>query len=345
MQTFTCLLLWLCFCASLEASPPCYRVTDIGANRSGQSVFINSSGQVAGSYFAGSSVTAENGGLHGFLWEHGKRTYLSLPPAYTGTIVCGINNHEQIAGNLDDTTDGAVLVIVSHAFFWKHGKMLDLGAPGSEKVSEARGINDKGEIVGRAYISGRPVEDDPALTEHHAFVCRNGQFTDLGLGEADAINSKGQIAGEIPGSVHVNAALWIKGQVVNLGIWGSASAINNKGKVLIQNANVQPVVWQNWHIQLLPILSWAAATTAISLNNRGQIVGYAWSKQNHWSAQKQRALLWQHGSVYNLNSSIAPHCGWVLTSATGINDKGQIVGNGLLHGQAHMFLLTPITYS
>ena len=303
-------------------------------------MFINNRGQAAGSYLAGNSVTAENGGLRGFLWEHGKRTFLSLPREYNSTIVCGINDHGQIAGNLDATYDGP-LTIVSHAFLWQHGTMQDLGAPDGDKVSEARAINDKGEIVGRAYASGRPVEDDALLTEHHAFLYQGDQFTDLGLGEANAINNKGQIAGEIPDSFHVNAALWIKGQPVNLGIWGSAHAINDKGQVLIDNGNLQPILWQNRHIKFLPLLSWAAETAAVSLNNSGQIVGYAWSEQNHWSAQKQRALLWQHGSVYNLNTLISPRSGWVLSAATGINNKGQIVGYGLFHGASHAFLLTP----
>ena len=33
--------------------------------------------------------------------------------------------------------------------------------------------------------------------------------------------------------------------------------------------------------------------------------------------------------------------GWVLTEATGINSKGQIVGNGKLNGVFLAFVLTP----
>jgi probable HAF family extracellular repeat protein len=43
----------------------------------------------------------------------------------------------------------------------------------------------------------------------------------------------------------------------------------------------------------------------------------------------------------DLNSLIPAGSGWVLTSARGINDAGQIVGTGTISGVQHAFLLTP----
>jgi hypothetical protein len=45
--------------------------------------------------------------------------------------------------------------------------------------------------------------------------------------------------------------------------------------------------------------------------------------------------------MIDLNSLIAPGSGWVLESATAVNDSGQIAGNGIIDGQEHAFLLTP----
>jgi hypothetical protein len=45
--------------------------------------------------------------------------------------------------------------------------------------------------------------------------------------------------------------------------------------------------------------------------------------------------------MQDLNKMISPRSGWVLLQANGINDAGQIVGDGLFHGQSHAFLLTP----
>jgi len=54
-----------------------------------------------------------------------------------------------------------------------------------------------------------------------------------------------------------------------------------------------------------------------------------------------RAFLWTpYAGMLDLNTLIPPDSGWTLSSATGINLSGQIVGNGTINGQQHAFLLT-----
>jgi hypothetical protein len=45
--------------------------------------------------------------------------------------------------------------------------------------------------------------------------------------------------------------------------------------------------------------------------------------------------------MIDLNSLLDSGSGWVLTSANGINDSGQITGTGIFQGQTHAYLLTP----
>jgi probable HAF family extracellular repeat protein len=45
--------------------------------------------------------------------------------------------------------------------------------------------------------------------------------------------------------------------------------------------------------------------------------------------------------MQNLNDLIDPASGWVLREATGINERGQIVGWAELNGHEHAFRLTP----
>jgi probable HAF family extracellular repeat protein len=45
--------------------------------------------------------------------------------------------------------------------------------------------------------------------------------------------------------------------------------------------------------------------------------------------------------MLDLNNLIPSGSGWVLQVANGVNDGGQIVGNGTIGGQTHGFLLTP----
>jgi hypothetical protein len=48
------------------------------------------------------------------------------------------------------------------------------------------------------------------------------------------------------------------------------------------------------------------------------------------------------GYLVELGTTIAPDSGWSLRDAFGVNDTGLIVGNGLLNGEPHGFLLTPV---
>jgi hypothetical protein len=57
--------------------------------------------------------------------------------------------------------------------------------------------------------------------------------------------------------------------------------------------------------------------------------------------RSDRALLWQDGTVLDLNDLGLIGQGWVLGSANDINDAGQIVANGYRGEQRRAFLLTP----
>jgi hypothetical protein len=54
------------------------------------------------------------------------------------------------------------------------------------------------------------------------------------------------------------------------------------------------------------------------------------------------AFIYHNGAITDLNSLIDASLGWELIYATDINDRGQIVGYGLVNGQGHAFLLSPV---
>jgi probable HAF family extracellular repeat protein len=81
-----------------------------------------------------------------------------------------------------------------------------------------------------------------------------------------------------------------------------------------------------------------ANSAALAINSFGVVVG---------GSDIVPGVTVQHAFVYDtqmrdLNLLIAPSSGWVLGSAMGINDFGQITGVGSINGQSHAFLLTPI---
>lgn len=79
---------------------------------------------------------------------------------------------------------------------------------------------------------------------------------------------------------------------------------------------------------------------ALAVNNAGEIVGDS-GNGPAVLYHDSHALLWTHGYRYDLNNCLPPRSGWVLSTATGINDNGQITGYGLCRGKDHAFLLTP----
>ena len=74
-----------------------------------------------------------------------------------------------------------------------------------------------------------------------------------------------------------------------------------------------------------------------SINNSGQIVGSSDDIDN------PRAFLWEDGNFYNLDDLIETSFNsWILTDAFDINNYGQITGQGIVNGERHAFLMTPV---
>jgi hypothetical protein len=65
------------------------------------------------------------------------------------------------------------------------------------------------------------------------------------------------------------------------------------------------------------------------------------AKQAVVNPEEMRAFLWIDGELRDLNDFIPPNEGWTLLEARHLNNRGQIVGTGLLDGEERAFLLTP----
>src|SRR5437660_7681384 len=76
---------------------------------------------------------------------------------------------------------------------------------------------------------------------------------------------------------------------------------------------------------------------AYGINDSGTIVGYSWTP----NSDHPHAFVYLNGMMIDLNSLIPSGAGWELLEAYGINNGGQIVGEGLLNGQSHAFRLDP----
>ena len=79
-----------------------------------------------------------------------------------------------------------------------------------------------------------------------------------------------------------------------------------------------------------------------SINNAGQVVGFSDTAKEYINAHPE---LWENGLIKDLSLLIPAGTHWGgLSGGEGINDRGQIVGDGTFAGNPHVhgYLLTPI---
>jgi probable HAF family extracellular repeat protein len=232
---------------------------------------------------------------------------------------------------------------------WTDGIATNLGTLGGTSQSYVTDINDLGVAVGGSHIAGN--------SAIRAFVWRDGKMSELpvssgnGSSAASAINNRGQIVGSAS-SVYggpYHAFVYTDGVTVDIGTMGgpvsTANGINDLGDVV----GVSALPDNTYHafiyshsdstLQDLGPVPWMSSVAAI--NNRRQIVGSILT-----TSGETHAVLWESGRTIDLNDYLPPNSRWtVLTAANGINNVGQIAGQGIIDGQIRGFLMTPVDAS
>jgi probable HAF family extracellular repeat protein len=288
------------------------------------------------------------GQIHPVLFSGGAVTDLGNLPGDQGGDARGINAAGLIVG---DSVNAHLAR--GTAVLFSGGTVTSLGFLAGN-TSSASAINAAGVAAG--YSSTGPTAGNP-----HAVLFQGGTVTDLGVlpggtfSVAYALNDRGVAAGisdsggsSIPG----HAALFYHNKVIDLGGLGGtysvAFGINNNGQAVGQatalDGHLYATLYFRNKVINLGVLPGAVSHTAFDLssaraiNDAGLAVGYS----NDPSGQR-RAVLFSHGALFDLNKQVLPGSPFLLlTEATGINARGQIVGTGVTRsGAEHAFLLTP----
>lgn len=176
-----------------------------------------------------------------------------------------------------------------------------------------------------------------------------------------SINDSGQVVGSsTTASGYEHGFLWtpttpngVSGSMQDLGTIGGtfsqALRVNESGKVtgdstIVGDAAHHAFLWTpttpNRTSGSRHDLGTLGGTNSYAwgINEPGQVVGEAQIVGN----LSYHAFLYSNGVMTDLNTLIPADSGWELIRATRINDAGQIIGYGIVNGEIHGFLLTPV---
>ncbi len=329
-----------------------YNVTDLGvARESGETIAtgINDLGQVIGI-----SVFSE-GARESF------RTAPNSPINPTTDIVVSLANGESTPNDINNSGE-VVGTGIPFSRFTTGFLTQPNGSTGVNTLflGDANAINDSGQVTGRGLVT------DPSTTSpiYRAVVVNpddGAGFIDLGtlggtFSAGNGINNSGQVVGSSEtASGETRAFRTAPNSVINsatddLGTLGgdfsSATDINNLGQVIGSSTTASGetrafLTDANSTIDASDNLGTLGGSFSIaySINESGLVVG-----DSELVDGRSRAFVYDGTDLFDLNTLITENSGFVLTSARGINESGQIAATAFFADTqtSRAFLLTPV---
>lgn len=228
-----------------------------------------------------------------------------------------INRQGALAGGADTSIFNPVCGCnFSHAVEWKSGKLTDLGTLPDGGNSFAGAINSRGILAGTS--ENGTVDPATGLNVFKAVTWQNSGITDLGtLGGLyslpNAINSNGQAAG------------------------GAENTIPDKDNLaailtgLPSPTQWHAALWQNGTVQDLGTLGDGPDSGAVLVNEVGQVDGGSYTSSVPdplTGIPPIHAFFWENGKMTDI-----PSLGGAIASASGLNNRGQVVGTSTLAGE------------
>lgn len=315
----TSLALALHAAAGAKVLPP----VDLGLLNNGayaSARVVTPGGEVIGNAIDGLTLTTRQA-----LWSQGAVTVWSDCCGSGLGVPRAINRWREAVGYNEGGFD-------TYPVYWDEaGAAIELPAlPGGNGRGAAGDINDAGLIAG--HTRGPDGDTRHAVLWQHGLLVRDlGFMGQPGPGLANqslahGLNDQGLVVGASLVGSEFHAFVWQDGAFTDLGP-GTALAITEDGQTILGTApGLIPVVWRSGVRAYLPALGGggiAYGHTVSAMNNKGEVVGFAPSTKPPYL---DTAALWRRGKAINLGR----HPGGTVSRAYGINDKGQVVGEGNL---------------
>ncbi|MBV8511219.1 MAG: hypothetical protein JO289_13765 [Xanthobacteraceae bacterium] len=230
-----------------------------------------------------------------------------------------------------------------------HSKFTTVDVPGANLTTSA-GINDRGQIVG-TYVD--------STGESHGYLDTNGRFTTIDppgatSAEASGINDRGQIVGFYSDSTGQHGFLDTNGTFKTIDVPGASATditgINDRGQfvgVYEDSTGPHGFVDTNGSFTTLelPGTTNGPPLLPLGINDRGQIDGLFFEDRGMGGPPPNGLLAHGFLDTNGTFTTIEPP-GAAFTEASGINDRGQIVGvYGADAVATHYFLDTRGTFT
>jgi probable HAF family extracellular repeat protein len=266
---------------------------------------INDFGDISG------YATLANGSSHAFLISNGQMTDLGTLPGGSNSNAYAVNNQGQVVGFSSATNSGEKAFVFVNGAMTDIGALNDFGVPGGG-ISMAFAINNKGQVTGSSYNFDHSANGFST----HAFLFSNGTMKDLGGINAigKGINENGTVVGGSTVQDGTSHAVRFDGA-------GSYFDLGN-----LMCVSEDPITLGQFIA--IGCQNGTGNSASYSINSFNQIVGFSDTQ----TPNLEHAFVVINGTMRDLNWYIPANSGWVLQTATSINEAGQIVGNGTHNG-------------
>jgi hypothetical protein len=296
----------------------------------------------------------------------------ALVPDYDSDL-CGceisvsdINNHGVMAGTY------SIFGGYSGTFTLDKSGMYFIEGTGHGYDRYPVAINDRGQVL----VNGDVSRNDYV----HSYLYRGDRqpaidisVTEFDYSRGTDLNAKGHVIGT-SGDVNQRAFYYdgTQSRYLELGLPAGSRVLGlsfNEAETMVgYSRGVGAFKFENGHLSLL-----AGLEDTYAINDAGQILGatatgqsalrntdgslrlldfntsgrlneLGWTVGSAAVGDARHGFLYRGGRSYDLNGLLAAEDAgrWVLTSAAGVNDKGQIIGTGLFDGKAMPFLAAPV---
>ena len=315
-----------------------YKVINLEALIKGSGVIfdplaLNNAGQIVGE-------TSHSGGQEepGYLinpsGSHGALATTGAPyNGYNTDYPVSISNNGKTVAGVSDLT-----IETYDSYTYYTVPVIWTLSPPTSSVVHSYGMYDAGSSFAPGFtntsnyitLGGNRYVDNTTLDAAY-FSVLNCQTTDF---EANAVNDSGLIVGSSSQNHYRAEVLTLGGcptYVPNVGgNYSVADAVNANGDMIVF-AYRNYYLWSKGRLYPIPLPSGYDASKynadPIGLNASDVIVGNIYNKGGALSG----TFIYVNGKSTDLQSLFPPNSGWISAFAIGINDEGEIIGQGYLN--------------